>query len=136
MTRKSTTRSLGKVNRPVPPPFDRIYRKITDYLKDRDVFVFDGFTGADPNFRQNIRVVNELASQNLFIHQLLLRPEEGELEGFSPDFTIIAAPGLKCIPEEDGVNSEAAIIISFTKKMVIIAGSAYAGEIKKASSPS
>ena len=122
----------GKVNRPVPPAvFDRIHGKITDYLKGRDVFVFDGFAGADPNFRQNIRVVNELSSQSLFIHQLLLRPEEGELEGFSPDFTIIAAPGLKCIPEEDGVNSEAAIIISFTKKMVIIAGSAYAGEIKK-----
>ena len=122
----------GKVNKPVPPEtFDRIHRKICDYLQGKDLFVFDGFAGADTKYRQRIRVVNELASQNLFIHQLLLRPEQEELQGFDPDFTIIAAPGVKCDPKTDGVNSEAAIIISFARKMVIIAGSAYAGEIKK-----
>lgn len=122
----------GKVNRPVPPEtFDSIHRKICDYLENKDIFVFDGCAGADPAYRHRFRVVNELASQNLFIHQLLLRPEPRELADFTPDFTIIAAPGLKCDPVAEGINSEAAIIISFTRRMVIIAGSAYAGEIKK-----
>ncbi len=122
----------GKVNKPVSPAvFDRLHANICAYLDNRDVFVFDGFAGADPAYRQNIRVINEMACQNLFIRQLLLRPEAGELDGFIPNFTIIAAPGLKCDPARDGVNSEAAIIISFSKKMVLIAGSAYAGEIKK-----
>ena len=122
----------GKVNRPVPPgTFDSIHRQICEYLENKDVFVFDGCAGADPAYRHRFRVVNELASQNLFIHQLLLRPEAKELADFAPDFTIIAAPGLKCDPVAEGINSEAAIIISFTRRMVIIAGSAYAGEIKK-----
>ena len=122
----------GKVNKPVSPQvFDALHQKICAYLENRDLFVFDGFAGADSAYRQNIRVINELACQNLFIHQLLLRPEEGSLQHFAPDLTIIAAPGLKCDPALDGVNSEAAIIISFSRKMVLIAGSAYAGEIKK-----
>ncbi|MDD4081123.1 MAG: phosphoenolpyruvate carboxykinase (ATP) [Eubacteriales bacterium] len=122
----------GKVNKPVPTEtFDRIHRKICDYLEEKEVYVFDGFAGADPAYRQRIRVVNERASQNLFIRQLLLRPESEEQNGFEPDFTIIAAPGVKCDPAADGVNSEAAIIVSFARRMVIIAGSAYAGEIKK-----
>ena len=78
-----------------------------------------------------MRVVNELASQNMFIHQLLVRPTEEQLRDFVPGFTIIAAPGFKCVPERDGVNSEAAILVNFDKKMVLIAGSQYAGEIKK-----
>ena len=76
-------------------------------------------------------MINELASQNLFIHQLLLRPTEEALANYKPDFTIICAPGFKCIPERDHVNSEAAIMIDYEKKMVLIAGSQYAGEIKK-----
>ena len=122
----------GKVNVPfAPEKFEAIYKKITAYLQNREIFVFDGFAGADPNHRMNIRIVNELASENLFIHQMLLRPEKAELEGFEPDFTIIAAPGFKCSPELDGTNSEAAILVSFERKLVLIAGSQYSGEIKK-----
>ena len=124
--------SWGKVNVPISPEkFDSIYGKMCAYLQKRDVFVFDGFAGADTKYRVGVRVVNELASENLFIHQLLLRPTEAELDTFKADYTIIAAPGFKCIPEVDGVHSEAAIIINFAKKMVIVAGSQYAGEIKK-----
>ncbi|MBQ2228226.1 MAG: phosphoenolpyruvate carboxykinase (ATP), partial [Firmicutes bacterium] len=72
-----------------------------------------------------------LASQNMFIHQLLSRPSKEQLEEFREDFTIIAAPGFKSIPEFDGTRSEAAIIIDYEKHMVVIAGSQYAGEIKK-----
>ena len=122
----------GKVNVPISPErFDAILGKLCAYLQGRDVFVFDGFAGADTAHRLPIRVVNELASQNLFIHQLLVRPTQAELDAFQPGFTVIAAPGFKCIPEVDGVHSEAAIIINFTRKLVIIAGSQYAGEIKK-----
>ena len=122
----------GKVNVPISiEKFDSIYNKMCAYLQGRDLFVFDGFAGADKAHRIGVRVVNELASQNMFIHQLLLRPSEEELAGFKSDFTIIAAPGFKCIPAADGVHSEAAIIISFERKIVIVAGSQYAGEIKK-----
>ena len=122
----------GKINVPISiEKFDSIYGKMCAYLQGHDVFVFDGFAGADPKYRIGVRVVNELASQNMFIHQLLVRPTEEELNGFAADYTIIAAPGFKCVPEIDGVHSEAAIIISFEKKIVLIAGSQYAGEIKK-----
>ncbi|MBQ3552282.1 MAG: phosphoenolpyruvate carboxykinase (ATP) [Clostridia bacterium] len=122
----------GKVNVPITrEKADSIYGKITSYLQGRELFVFDGFAGADKKYSMAVRVINELASQNLFIHQLLIRPTAEELDSFAPDFTIIAAPGFKCSPEIDGVNSEAAIIVDFEKRRVIIAGSAYAGEIKK-----
>ncbi|MEF9895316.1 MAG: phosphoenolpyruvate carboxykinase (ATP) [Clostridia bacterium] len=122
----------GKVNVPISEAkFEHIYKGMTAYLQNRDLFVFDGFAGADPDYRLNVRVINELASQNLFIHQLLIRPTAEELSSFVPGFTIVAAPGYKCIPELDGVHSEAAILVSFKRKMVIIAGSQYAGEIKK-----
>ena len=122
----------GKVNVPISPEkFDAIYRKACAYLQQREIFVFDGFAGADPGYRKNFRIVNELASQNLFIHQMLLRPTKEELKGYTPDFTIIAVPGLHCIPEIDGVRSEAAILVSLERKLVVICGSQYAGEIKK-----
>ena len=122
----------GKVNVPISEDkFNAILGKMTAYLQDREIFAFDGFAGADETYHLPVRVVNELASQNLFIHQLLVRPTAEQLDSFVPGFTVIAAPGFKCVPEIDGVNSEAAIIINFEKKMVIIAGSRYAGEIKK-----
>jgi len=99
--------------------------------KDGILYVFDGLAGANRMYTKKFRIVNELASQNLFIHQLLIRPTEVELEDYKPDYVIYAAPGFKCIPEVDGVNSEAAIIINYETKEVLIAGSQYAGEIKK-----
>ena len=122
----------GKVNVPISAEkFDGIYGKMMAYLQGREIFVFDGFAGADETYHLPVRVVNELASQNMFIHQLLVRPTAEQLQNFVPGFTIVAAPGFKCVPEVDGVNSEAAIIVNFEKKMVLIAGSQYAGEIKK-----
>ncbi|MDL2218086.1 phosphoenolpyruvate carboxykinase (ATP) [Christensenellaceae bacterium OttesenSCG-928-M15] len=122
----------GKVNRPITSEkYDAIYNKMMAYLQGREIFIFDGFAGADKKYSLAIRVVNELASENMFIRNLLVRPTADELAGFIPGFTVIAAPGFKCIPEVDGVNSEAAILVNFEKKEVIIAGSQYAGEIKK-----
>lgn len=122
----------GKVNVPISQEkFDAIYEKMVAYLQNRELFIFDGFAGADPKFTKGFRVINELASQNLFIHQLLLRPTADQLAAFQADFTILAAPGFKCIPARDGVHSEAAIMIDYEKRLVLIAGSQYAGEIKK-----
>lgn len=122
----------GKINVPIAPDrFEAIKAKMLAYLQNKDVFVFDGFAGADRKYARRFRIVNELASQNLFIHQLLIRPTDAELDDFVPDYTIIAAPGFRCIPEIDGVHSEAAIIINYETHEVIIAGSGYAGEIKK-----
>lgn len=122
----------GKVNVPTTQEvFDALYEKMIAYLQNRELFIFDGFAGADPKYTKAFRVVNEMASQNLFIHQLLLRPTEEQLATYKPDFTIIAAPGFKCIPERDHVHSEAAIMIDYERKMVLIAGSQYSGEIKK-----
>lgn len=122
----------GKINVPISEEkYEAIYNRMTAYLQGRELFVFEGYAGADEEFHLPVRVVNELASQNLFIHQLLVRPTDEQLKDFVPGFTVIAAPGFKCTPELDHVHSEAAIIINFDKKTVIIAGSQYAGEIKK-----
>ncbi len=119
-------------NRPISEEaFERIYGKVSAYLSNRDVYIFDGFAGADPDYRLAIRVINEYASQNLFMNNMLIRPTDEELENFEEEFTVICAPGLKLNPEVEGINSEAAIILNFKKKMVLIAGSKYSGEMKK-----
>lgn len=122
----------GKINVPISvEKFNNIKSKMLAYLQNRTLYVFDGLAGQNRMYTKKFRIVNELASQNLFIHQLLVRPNEEELENYNPDYIIYAAPGFKCIPEVDGVNSEAAIIINYETKEVLIAGSQYAGEIKK-----
>ena len=123
----------GNVNVPIEKAkFDAITAKVVAYLQNREIFLFDGMAGADPVCTRKFRIVNELASQNLFIRDLLIRPTAEELENYGePDFTIIAAPGFKCVPEIDGVNSEAAIMIDYEAKLVVICGSQYSGEMKK-----
>ena len=122
----------GSVNKPVSQEgFDAIYAKVVAYLQNKEVFIFDGFAGADPKYRKGFRVICELASEALFINDLLRRPTAEQLANFQEDFTVIACPGFKCIPEIDGTRSEAAIMIDYEKHLVLIAGSQYAGEIKK-----
>lgn len=111
--------------------FNVIYQQMLAYLQDKDLYLFDGYVGADPNYRLSIRVINQLASQNLFAHQMFLRPTPEELQNHQPEFTIIAAPGFQGDPELDGINSEAFIVISLQKRLVLIGGSQYSGEIKK-----
>lgn len=122
----------GKVNKAISKDsFASVYGRIAAYLEDKDLFVFDGFIGADPKTCLRVRVINQYAWQNLFVHQLFIRPSEEQLKDFSPDFTVISAPGLKAVPALDGTNSEAAIIVNFDEKKVLVAGSSYAGEMKK-----
>ena len=122
----------GDVNRPIEElKFNALKAKIISYLQGKEVFIFDGFAGGDDKYKQSFRIINELASQNLFIHQLLRRPTTEQLDNFKQDYTIYVAPGFKSIPELDGTNSEAAIIINYESHEAIICGTYYCGEIKK-----
>ncbi|SFA40284.1 phosphoenolpyruvate carboxykinase (ATP) [Anoxybacillus pushchinoensis] len=123
----------GTVNQPISEEvFDRLYNKVVDYLMTKkEVFVFNGFAGADPAYRLPIQVVNEFAWHNLFAHQLFIRPTAEELKTHEPQFTIISAPTFKADPAVDGTRSETFIIISFERRTVLIGGTEYAGEMKK-----
>ncbi len=127
------TVAWGPVNVPISEEkFWRLYRLAVDYLEDqKELFVFDGYVGAEPEHQMALRVINELAWQNLFSRQLFIRPKRAELDAHEPQFTVIAAPGLTVDAEEYGTNSEAFVVVSFTERIVLIGGSGYAGEIKK-----
>ncbi|MDD1503887.1 phosphoenolpyruvate carboxykinase (ATP) [Lysinibacillus sp. CNPSo 3705] len=123
----------GKVNRPISSEvFDNLYVKVVKYLKERDeLFVFKGFAGADKDSQLSIQVINEYAWHNLFAHQLFIRPTAEELASHVADFTVISAPNFKADPAIDGTASETFIIVSLEKKIILIGGTEYAGEIKK-----
>lgn len=123
----------GNVNRPIEEDkFNKLLDKVLTYLQDqKELYLFNGFAGADKASQLSIRVLNEYAWHNLFAHQLFIRPTEEELRNHQAEFTIISAPNFKADPEVDGTNSEAFILVSFEQKIVLIGGTEYAGEIKK-----
>ncbi|WP_243291114.1 phosphoenolpyruvate carboxykinase (ATP) [Bacillus sp. FJAT-47783] len=124
----------GSVNQPISEEiFEKLYVKVIEYLKKKDeLFVFKGFAGADERYRLPIQVINEFAWHNLFAHQLFIRPEnEDELKNHENPFTIVSAPTFKADPEIDGTNSETFIMLSFEKRIILIGGTEYAGEMKK-----
>ncbi|MDD2568261.1 MAG: phosphoenolpyruvate carboxykinase (ATP) [Clostridia bacterium] len=122
----------GKTNVPMS---DAAYQALKSrqkaYLEGRDVFVFEGFIGTDKKHRLPIRVINEYAWQNLFVHQLLVRPTAEELADFKPEVTLVCTPGFQAIPELDDTRSEAFIILNMAEKQILIGAAAYAGEMKK-----
>lgn len=112
--------------------FDHLYERLQDYMKKRTWFGFHGFAGADPDYRVPIRVVTELAWHQLFARQLLIRSSENQISSLEPNpFTVIDAPGFHADPKTDGTRSETFIIIHFAKRLILIGGTEYAGEIKK-----
>lgn len=112
--------------------FDIIYNKLCAYLQNKDVYVQECYAGADEASRIRVRAVNEYAWQNLFVQNMFIQEKDpAKLEGFEADFTIIGCPGFKAAPELDGINSENFVLLNFEKKVVIIGGTAYAGEMKK-----
>lgn len=122
----------GSVNQPIAPErFDELYQRALAYAAGKELFIFNGFAGADTEYRMPIRVVNEYAWHNLFVHQMFIRPTEEELGAHKPEFTVMALPGLEADPAVDGTNSETFIIVSFEKRIVLIGGTQYAGEMKK-----
>lgn len=123
----------GSVNQPISSDiFDSLYKKVIDYLKTKEeLFVFKGFAGADKDSRLSLRVINEYAWHNLFAHQLFIRPTQEELATHEAQFTIVSAPTFKADPEVDGTSSETFIIVSMEKRIILIGGTEYAGEMKK-----
>jgi phosphoenolpyruvate carboxykinase (ATP) len=115
-----------------PAAFDRLRDLVRAYLQNRDLYVFDGYAGADPRHRLNIRVVTERAWHSLFARCLFLRPHRDELPEFRPDWTILHAADFHADPQRDGTRSEAVVAISFAPRLVVVSGTHYAGEIKKA----
>jgi phosphoenolpyruvate carboxykinase (ATP) len=113
--------------------FDRIFAKMTAYLnKLPELWIRDCYVCADPRYRLNVRVINEKPSNNLFVYNMFLRPTEEELENFSPDWQILSAPGLSLNASECGTRNKNAVVISFRHKMILLAGTGYTGETKKA----
>ncbi|WP_342536442.1 phosphoenolpyruvate carboxykinase (ATP) [Sporosarcina sp. FSL K6-3508] len=111
--------------------FDLLLKDVSNYLEEKELFVFDGFAGADQAYRLSIRIINEYAWHNLFAHQLFIRPTKEELAVHKEDFTVICVPNFEATPSIHGTNSETFIVINFDKKIVLIGGTQYAGEIKK-----
>ncbi len=123
----------GENNHPMSSEtFEIIRRSLADYLQGRDVYVLDAAAGADPRYRMPIQVITELAWHNLFARQLFLRATESDQTSDNPGFTILCVPHFRTNPKAHGTRSDAAIIIDFKERLVLIAGTEYAGEMKKA----
>lgn len=120
-------------NKPISiEKFKSLFSRLQAYLQGKDVFIQDCHAGADRKYRVPVRIITENAWQSVFARNLFRQIHDpGERENHKPEFTVIGVPGFKAIPEIDGTNSEAFIILNFEKKMVLIGGTSYAGEIKK-----
>jgi phosphoenolpyruvate carboxykinase (ATP) len=122
----------GQVNQPISQAnFDRLHERVLAYFQGRDLYVQDSQAGADPDYRINVRIVSENAWQMLFARNMFLRPSREALADFVPDFTILHAPNLEADPKADGTRSGTFVLMNFAKKLVLIGGTSYAGEIKK-----
>ncbi|HWZ42165.1 MAG TPA: phosphoenolpyruvate carboxykinase (ATP) [Candidatus Saccharimonadales bacterium] len=122
----------GDVNQAFEPAkFDALLERVLESLRGKDLYVQDLFAGADAGYRLPIRVVNQYAWHNLFVRALFVRPSEEELKAHRPEFTIICAPEFEADPKRDGTRAEAFIVVNFTRKIILIGGTKYAGEMKK-----
>ncbi len=114
-----------------PEVFDNMHQKLLKHLSEKELWIRDSYVCADPKYRLNIRVVNENPWSNLFAHNMFLRPTENELENFTPEWIILHAPNFHADPAVDGTRQHNFAMTSFTKKIILIGGTGYTGEIKK-----
>ena len=122
----------GPVNKPFDAgKFDALYDKVIAYLNDKELFVRDSFVCADQKYRMGVRVINEYPWSNHFAYNMFIRPSAEELSEFEADWTVVNAPGFLANPEEDGTRQHNFAILNFSRKMVLIGGTGYTGEIKK-----
>ena len=118
----------GTVNQPISEEvFDSLFEKVVDYLNSKEeTFVFNGYAGADEKTRLDLQVINEFSWHNLFVQNLFIRPDtKEEALNIDPEFTIVSAPNFKADPETDGTNSEAFVIISLKKGIILKIGRAH-----------
>ncbi|MAD96491.1 MAG: phosphoenolpyruvate carboxykinase (ATP) [Flavobacteriaceae bacterium] len=111
--------------------FDALYDKVVDYLSNKEVYVRDSFICSDENYKMSVRAVNEYPWSNMFVHNMFIRPTSEELEGFDPEWTVVNAPGFMADPEVDGTRQHNFAILNFTRKVALVGGTGYTGEIKK-----
>lgn len=111
--------------------FDKLFNRVADYLQEKDIYVRDTFACADERYKISIRVINELPWGNLFAHNMFLRPTDKEIEDFNPEWHIVCVPSFMAKPEIDHTRQHNFAILNFTRKIVLIGGTAYTGEIKK-----
>ena len=122
----------GDINIPFEPvKFEVLHEKVLSYIKDKEIYIRNVSACADPNYRINIRIITEYPWSSLFAHNMFLRPTSEELEDFEPDWTVVNVPGFKADPLIDGTGSRNFAILNFTRKLVLIGGTGYTGEIKK-----
>jgi phosphoenolpyruvate carboxykinase (ATP) len=123
----------GEVNRPFEiERFERLLGRVKEHLAGRDLYVFEGYAGADPRYRLPVRVVTEYAWHNLFARNMFIREEDPEvLARFRPGFTVLDVASFQGDPARDGIRSSTFILVNFAAKMVLVGGTEYAGEIKK-----
>ncbi len=122
----------GAINQPIEPKrFDHLFSKVQTYLQGKELFVFDGFVGGDVRHRMGVRVITEKAWHNLFARTLFIRPTLEELSSHIPELTVIDVCGMFADPDEDGTNTETFILVSLEKRVILIGGTHYSGEIKK-----
>ncbi|NHF58676.1 phosphoenolpyruvate carboxykinase (ATP) [Flavobacteriaceae bacterium TP-CH-4] len=114
-----------------PEKFDALYDKVIAYLNDKELYVRDCYACADHNYRMDIRVVNEYPWSNLFVYNMFIRPTQEELKDFDPEWTVINAPGFMADAKEDGTRQHNFAILNFTRKIALVGGTGYTGEIKK-----
>jgi phosphoenolpyruvate carboxykinase (ATP) len=123
----------GRANKPIPAErFDMLHQRLASYLQMKEVYVQDCFLGADSRFRLPVRVITEYAWHSLFAHNLFIQPDAGATEDHDPEFTIIDVPRFHAVPSLDQTRSETFVLINFAKRLALIGGTSYAGEIKKA----
>ncbi|WP_299243487.1 phosphoenolpyruvate carboxykinase (ATP) [uncultured Aquimarina sp.] len=122
----------GDINIPFESDaFDALYDKVILYLSGKEIFVRDSYACADADYKLNIRVINEYPWSNMFAYNMFLRPTEEELKDFDPEWTVINAPGFMADAAVDGTRQHNFAILNFTKKIALIGGTGYTGEIKK-----
>ncbi|XLS28588.1 phosphoenolpyruvate carboxykinase (ATP) [Flavobacteriaceae bacterium M23B6Z8] len=123
----------GKINKPISSEnFDKLYDEVVNYLSGKEIYVRDGYVCADPEYRMNVRTVTEYPWSNLFIFNMFLRPEASELENFEEEWLVLCAPGYEAKdPKAYGLRQGNFSILNFTKKIALVGGSAYTGEMKK-----
>ena len=122
----------GNINIPFKPEsFDKLYDKVVGYLSEKELFVRDCYACADDNYKLNIRVINEYPWSNQFAYNMFLRPTDDALKNFEPEWTVVNAPGFMANAEKDGTRQHNFAILNFTKKIALIGGTGYTGEIKK-----
>jgi phosphoenolpyruvate carboxykinase (ATP) len=114
-----------------PTRFERLLNKMIKYLAGKEIFVRDAYACADPRFQMNIRITTETAWSNLFAYNMFLRPTREQLRDFTPEWHILCVPSFKANPGEDGTRQHNFSIIDFTRRIILIGGSGYTGEIKK-----